>query len=129
MESDLSTCTMDTDLRGPVAKGRSVCRDYARRICGTGRSRLCHACRVAAPGWHLWLPARRTGLRFIRLLPPPGHWADFRDLADGWGFRRSLSHGRSCALCSDCDSFSVRSCRYVHCRMAVETEYSNQLHQ
>jgi hypothetical protein len=25
------------------------------------------------------------GLRFIRLLPPPGDWTDFRDFAYGWG--------------------------------------------
>ena len=93
MESDLSTCTMGTDLRGSVVERRPVCGYYARRICGTGRSRLRHARRVAATGWHLWLPARRVGLRFIWLLSPPGDWADFRDLAYGWGFRRASSHG------------------------------------
>ena len=93
MESDLSTCTMDTDLQGPMAERRSVCGDYARRICYTGGRRLCHARRVAATGWHLWLPARRAGVRVVWLLPPLSHWADFRDLAYGWGFRRAPGYG------------------------------------
>ena len=44
MESDLSTCTMGTDLPGSVVERRPVCGYYARRICDTGRSRLRHAC-------------------------------------------------------------------------------------
>src|SRR4029077_16276644 len=101
MESDLSTCAMGAELRASVVERRSVCGYYARRICGTGRSSLCHARRVAATGWHLRLPARRAGLRFIWLFSPPGDWTDFRDLAYGWSFSRALSHGGSCALCPD----------------------------
>ena len=51
MESDLSTCTMGTDLRGSVVEKRSVCGYYARRICGTGRSRLT---------WRVFLPRVRS---------------------------------------------------------------------
>lgn len=124
-----STCPMGTDLPGSVVKRRSICGYYARRICGTGRSCLCHARRVAATGWHLWLPARRARLRFIWRLPPSCDWADFRDLAYGWGFRRAPSHGRSGALCSDCNSCGICSGRYVRRRLALATEHPNQLHQ
>ncbi len=129
MESDLSTRTMGTDLPSPLVERRSVCGYHAWRICGAGRSRLCDARRIAATGWHLWLLAGRVGLRIIWILPPLGDWADFRDLAYGWGFRRAPGHGRSGPVCSDCDSFSICSGRYVHLRMAIATEYSHLLHQ
>jgi hypothetical protein len=93
MESDLSARGMGADLPDKVVERRSACGYHAWRICGAGRSRLCDARRIAATGWHLWLLAGRVGLRIIWILPPLGDWADFRDLAYGWGFRRAPSHG------------------------------------
>jgi hypothetical protein len=129
MESDLSTRTMGTELRSPLVERRSVCGYHTRGICDTGSTSLCHARRLASTGWGVWLPAWRVRLCLIWFLPPLGHWADFRDLAYGWGFRRATGHGRSGPLCSDCVSFSICSGRYVRRRMAIASEYSNQLHQ
>ena len=129
MESDLSTRTMGTDLPSPLVERRSVCgitlAAYAIPVAVAYATLAGLPPQVGVYGYLLG----GLGYALFGSSQPLGHWADFRDLAYGWGFRRAPGHGRSGPVCSDCDPFSICSGRYVHLRMAIAAEYSHQLHQ